>query len=149
MSFFESIWQHMSKWAAMQTVRNPLMYFAVCSAVVLYELHRTIGELASTREVGLIACAMLCLVMIVIVYTVGRLTERTPAHLYNEMELLRKTLNTERTVKDIALEVESKAEGPGSLIFKKGASTTGITQRVARENQSDLFEASSRERQER
>jgi hypothetical protein len=100
-SILNSIRDTLSKCVSFISVRDPLLFFAACAGIVGYELHCTIRDLSETQVIGLVAVAILAIVFIMIVRTLGRITERNPAHLYHDIELLKQTLNSRSVLREV------------------------------------------------
>ena len=83
------------------TVRNPLLFFSACAGLVGYELHLVLQDLINTGFVGMICFGILAVIFCIIIVIMGRITERTPSHLYEDVRQLQDTINSEATMREI------------------------------------------------
>ncbi len=97
----ESIRSLLARLAGLLYVKNPLLYFAALTGLICLELHIAMEDLERTQVYGLISIAVLAGLLCLIIVTFGRLTEKSPAHLYDDIELLKRTLSSKVTIQDV------------------------------------------------
>ena len=110
MSLWDKIKEVLIKNRGTFQVRNPLLFFTFCIALIGYELDRAIANLEQTGFYGLFTIATLAFLFVTVVRIVGKLTEKNPAHLYDDIELLKETLNAPETLKGIVCEFDSRLD---------------------------------------
>ena len=110
MSFWDKFKEVLVKNGGAFQVRNPLLFFTFCIALIGFELDRAIADLEKTEIYGVLTIAALTFLFATVVRIVGGLTEKNPTHLYEDKELLRETLNTPGTLKGILGELYSRLD---------------------------------------
>lgn len=90
-------------------VKNPLLLFATLVVILGLELHHALDLLKETGVYGFGAIGIVAYLLRLTIVTVGSLTEKTPTHLYHDVELLKETMNNPRTLREIVDELVAKS----------------------------------------